>query len=79
VNRRLTLKRERLAELSSDELALLGGAQPVNPTPPSPTPVPLTYGCRPTLKVNECIAIQSGKTECLAPLLPTYQCTPVLA
>jgi hypothetical protein len=70
--RRLQLKTERLAELSSDELAVLGGAQPQ-----PPTPVPFTYGCKPTIDVRKCIAVNSGKTECYYPLLPTYYCTPM--
>lgn len=72
--RRLHLSKERLSELSSDDLAAMGGGM-AQPTPP--TPVPITYYCRPTLNVTQCVDVQSGKTACVTPILPTYYCTPM--
>jgi hypothetical protein len=69
--RSLALRRERLAELSSDELVVMGGAVP------PPTPVPPTHYCKPTLDIRTCIAVQSAKVACVTPILPTYYCTPM--
>jgi hypothetical protein len=44
VRRRLSLRREALAALTTDELSGVVGAIPPPPTPPSPRTVPVT-GC----------------------------------
>lgn len=44
MRRRLSLRREALAALTTDELSGVVGAIPPPPTPPSPRTVPVT-GC----------------------------------